>query len=299
MNKLQLIFFLLILSVSPSPASESGIAKIDLSLAVSLHPQMSLFDFDRMGFYKVQPGLNESEFSQALDKLMHSPEVDQAIKTRNDLEKSILALEQNRAQLAAQLEGADQQHGENINRQIQELVEKQEKLRNDVADLNYQIQCPDLTSPAATREILEQIEKEITDAIAKVAAQQNHNVVLNTAVPYATGYPLKYHSGAMFGQGVPGINSHIFYSFLATARTERSVHEVPPSRNIINWLELTSFPESVNLLPIKPYPLVLHGGRSILSDVIKIVYEQHQVPAEIFQTVDSVIHKIEKDRENQ
>lgn len=296
MNRLLTSILLLFMAISPAFAeNNSSIARIDLSLAVSLHPRMSLFDFDRMGFYKVTGGLNEKEFSQAIAELRNSPAITQAMNLKNQLEKEITAMEKDRAILTSRLHGANQQQGEILSKEIQQVADKQENLRLQISDINYQIECPDLTTPAETRKLLDEVEQEILAAVASVARQQKYSVVLNSAVPYSTDYPARYKSGPMYGQGIPGINTHIFYSFLASSKTDAQAHEAPPSRNIINWLELTSFPEAVNLLPIRPWPIVLHGGQSILSDVIKLVYENHKISPELIQTVNSVIHKIEKD----
>lgn len=297
MSRLLTSILLLFIAISPTFAENPSIAKIDLCLAVSLHPRMSLFDFDRMGFYKVASGLSEKEFSLAIAELRNTASVTQAIDQKNQLEKEILSMEQERAMLTSRLDGVNQPQGEILSKEIQQLVEKQENLRQQIFDINYKIDCPDLTTPAETRKLLDQIEREVLAAVASVAEQQKYAVVLNSAVPYSTDYPGRYKSGPMYGQGIPGINNHIFYSFLASAKAEGRDHEVPPSRNVINWLELTSFPEAVNLLPIKPWPIVLHGGKSILPEVVKLIYENHKISSELIQTINSVIYKIEKEGE--
>ena len=86
----------------------------------------------------------------------------------------------------------------------------------------------------------------------------------------------------------------LFYSFLAMNNLDNPLDEVPPSRDLINWLELTRYPETVNLLPMKPYPLVLSGGKSILSSVMKKVYNKYNIKPAVYNVVDSVILKIEQ-----
>jgi hypothetical protein len=182
-----------------------------------------------------------------------------------------------------------------LSSQLQSLANEQQKLTLEISDLDYRIECPELTSPDETRKILGEIETETIEAVARVAREKQFRIIFNNSIPYSTGYPQNYLSGPMFGQGVPGINVHLFYSFLARSQEKDRLHEVPPSRNVINWLELTSYPGAVNLLPIKPWPMVLYGGQSILSDVLRIVYTNHRISSEVFQTLDSVIHKIEQD----
>ncbi|HMM58960.1 MAG TPA: hypothetical protein PKC25_02395, partial [Candidatus Rifleibacterium sp.] len=62
-NNLPFLILLLVVAMAlPFSAAAAGVATIDLSMAVSLHPRMSLFDFDRMGFFKVEPGLPREAF---------------------------------------------------------------------------------------------------------------------------------------------------------------------------------------------------------------------------------------------
>lgn len=51
------------------------------------------------------------------------------------------------------------------------------------------------------------------------------------------------------------------------------------------------------MLPIRPWPIVLSGGTSILTDVVKLIYTNYKLSPEIYQIIDSVIHKIEKENE--
>ncbi len=270
--------------------AETG--KIDICIAVSLHPSMSLFDFDRMGFFKVSPGLDEEAFAAAIEKLKRSPEINELREQKKNLENDYAALERQRALLSAKMGNVNQKQGEEIKQQINQVVESQLRLRSQTDDLKYQIECPDLTSPTETREKLDSIENEVIETIKLIAREQKLSVVLNNSTPYTTGYPLKYLSGPLFGQGIPGIDYQLFYSFLANRRSEDS--SPPSSRDIINWLELTHFPGAVDLLPVKPWPLVLHGGKSILRDVINHIYRKHNLSEEIIQTIDSVINKIEE-----
>ena len=70
--------------------------------------------------------------------------------------------------------------------------------------------------------------------------------------------------------------------------------EAPSSRELINWMELTRYPEALNILPMRPYPLVLTGGKSILSDVVKKIYDKYNIDTAIYKVVDSVIIKMEQ-----
>jgi hypothetical protein len=90
-------------SASPLPQSHDRIGKIDLALAVSLHPRMSMFDFDRMGFFKVQPGLDEKAFTSAVAELRQATATVQAHEQKDELQKKIAGLERQRADLLAKI----------------------------------------------------------------------------------------------------------------------------------------------------------------------------------------------------
>ena len=290
-----LVVFLSILSLL-NAAGTRHVGKIDLYLATSLHPKMALFDFDRMGFFKVPSGLDEEEFSAAVAKWHKTSETGQAAALKIQIEGEISTVSAGRAALVAELEAADQSEGIRLAREIELLAHQEDELRRKLYDASYSAECPDLTTPEETRRILGEIETEILAAVREVAQKLELEIVLNSSIPVSTGYPVRYMADPLFGQGVPGINFHLFYAFMAKPPVDETLHEIPSSRNLINWLELTSFPEAMNLLPVRPWPVVLLGGRSILPEVIEFVYKKHEIAPEIIKTVDSVIHKIEETR---
>ncbi len=266
-------------------AAEMRVATIDLCLAASLHPRMALFDFDRMGFYRVEAGLNSEDFERAVLALKNAPAAFEKAEEAQKLEQNLQEIDRQKSLLMAEPAGRENE--------ITILAREEKTLSDRIADLRYAAACPELTDPATTRSMLDEIEREILATVRMVAASESFDLVLNTSVPVPYGFPVRYQAGEMYGQGVPGINSSLFYSFLAKSNLAHPMDETPPSRELINWLELTHFPEAVNLLPMRPYPLVLSGGESILSRVMRQIYATHRVPPEVFRVVDSVIHKIE------
>ncbi len=267
------------------PAAELKVATIDLCLAASLHPRMALFDFDRMGFYRVEAGLSPEDFETAVLALKNAPAAFEKAEEVQKLEERLKEIDRQKSLLMAELTGRENE--------MKILAMEEEQLNGKIADLRYAAACPELTDPATTRVILDEIEREILDSVRSVAASESFDLVLNSSVPVPYGFPVRYQAGEMYGQGVPGINSSLFYSFLAKSNLAHPMDETPPSRELINWLELTHFPEAVNLLPMRPYPLVLSGGERILGRVMRHIYTIHRVPPEVYRVVDSVIHKIE------
>ena len=275
-------------------AAAAGVATIDLSMAVSLHPRMSLFDFDRMGFFKVEPGLTREAFDEAVAKLKNSASATAAIEELQRLQQQLTELDRRKSMQIALFASTIPTEREAAQKELEIIAAEEERLRGLIADSELAAACPDLTDPATTRRYLAEIEAEILAAVRKAAVDGGYTLVLNATVPVPYGYPVRYQAGEMFGQGIPGINFSLFYAFLAKEHLAHPSDAAPPSRELINWLELTRFPDAVNLLPIRPYPLVLSGGECILARVMKIVYDNHKVDPEVFKVVESVIHKIDE-----
>jgi len=289
-----LILLLVVAMALPFSAAAAGVATIDLSMAVSLHPRMSLFDFDRMGFFKVEPGLPREAFEEAVAKLKNSASAATALEELQQLQQQLTQLDRRKSLQIALFGSTLPAEREAAQKELETIASEEDRLRGLIADGEHAAACPDLTDPATTRSYLAEIEAEILAAVRKAAAEGSFNVVLNTTVPVPYGYPVRYHAGEMFGQGIPGINFSLFYAFLAKEHLAHPSDAAPPSRELINWLELARFPDAINLLPIRPYPLVLSGGECILARVMKIVYENHKVDPEVFKVVESVIHKIDE-----
>lgn len=292
---LPVLLLLLVAAVAlPFTAAAAGVATIDLSMAVSLHPRMSLFDFDRMGFFKVEPGLPREAFEEAVATLKNSASATTALEELQRLQQQLTELDRRKSMQIALFASTIPAEREAAQKELEVIAAEEERLRGVIADSELAAACPDLTDPATTRRYLAEIEAEILAAVRKVAAEGSYTLVLNTTVPVPYGYPVRYQAGEMFGQGIPGINFSLFYAFLAKEHLAHPSDSAPPSRELINWLELTRFPDAVNLLPIRPYPLVLSGGECILARVMKIVYDNHKVDPEVFKVVESVIHKIDE-----
>ena len=295
MKVFKLILYLLLMAFIPQSlwAINAGeVATIDLSMALCLHPKMSLFDFNRVGFYKVEFGLTEEEFEAKIAALRASaPNRTQELQ---NIEKELEEVYKERSSFSEYYVNADEEKLNKLEKLRLASLAKEKELNDKILEINHQTDNFDLTSPRETLAIIEEIEKDIFEAINQVAEEEKYTVVLNStiAVPYT--YTKNYINSEIYGQGIPGINFTLFYSFLAMNNLDNPLDEVPPSRDLINWLELTRYPGTVNLLPMKPYPLVLSGGKSILSSVMKKVYNKYNVKSAVFNVVDSVIVKIEQ-----
>ena len=291
--KIAFLFISMFWATNPLFAvNASDVATIDLSMALCLHPKMSLFDFNRIGFYKVDFGLTEEEFEASVAKLRESAP-DRSEELRN-IQKEIDKLYEERNVFSEYYVDANEEKLKKVEQLMEASLAKEKELNDKILEINHQTENYDLTSPKETLAIIEQIEKEIFEAIHQVAEEEKYSVVLNTTIPVAYSYNKNYVNSEVYGQGIPGINFMLFYSFLAMNNLDNPLDEVPPSRDVINWLELTRYPGTVNLLPMKPYPLVLSGGKSILSSVVKKIYNKYNIRPAVYNVVDSVIIKIEQ-----
>ncbi|MBQ2592157.1 MAG: OmpH family outer membrane protein [Candidatus Riflebacteria bacterium] len=286
------LFFMFLITQSVWAINANEVATIDLSMALCLHPKMSLFDFNRIGFYKVEFGLTEEEFN-AKTEVLRASAPDRSDEL-NKIQKELDDVYNERSSFSDYYVNADEKKLKTLEQLMQNSLLKEKELNEKILDINHQTENFDLTSPKETLAIIEEIEKDIFEAINQVAEEENYSVVLNTTIPVPYTFEKNYINSEIYGQGIPGINFMLFYSFLSMNNLDSPIDEVPPSRDLINWLELTRYPKTVNLLPMKPYPLVLSGGKSILSSVMKKVYNKYNIKPAVYNVVDSVIIKIEQ-----
>lgn len=280
--------------VSAHPSSEpvsSDIARINMGMAVSLHPQMSLFDFQRMGFYKVTSGLSKEEFDQQVAELKKQNNTTELRHEENRIRNELSELgEQLQSILNSErtiLPENMSEEGQKAHAAIQSRIAE---LNAQQLDLEYCIKFPEFTSPEQTRAILAKIESEVVDAIKSVAIADGYKLVLNTNVPVPFGYPVTYHYGTKFSTGPSGIEQALFYAFLhEPAKTEED--RFLKSDAIHRWLSMTSRPEAIDMLPIKPWPLVVEGGDCILEKVLKRLYDKYKINEEVWSHLRDVLSK--------
>ncbi|MFZ5950465.1 MAG: hypothetical protein ACOYXC_07155 [Candidatus Rifleibacteriota bacterium] len=292
-----LLLIAFILSHFQSVCAAAKIGKVDLGLVVSIHPEMALFDFSRMGFFKVPPGLSADDFAIAVQQLKDRPISTDLQDQRQKLESDIRIIDREKSVLMEKLAGLSAEEGEKVSIDLNNLARKQEQLFGKISDLEYQQNCPDLTSPEETRARLAAIEKQVISELEKMAAEKGYEIVFNSSITVPFNYPKRYRSGSQYGIGVPGLDYSLFYSFLANRDHVLPSDDTPESRRLINWLELINFPEALNLLPLKPYPLVLQGGEDISAGLIERIYRIHRVEEKVITTVLSITSIIKKHEE--
>ena len=293
-GKTLLTFFICLCFTTQLWSTEVKIAKVNLALVVSLHPQMSLFDFSRMGFFKIPPGLSEKDFQQKHRELLSAPISPLIAAQEAKISEEVAELNKKVTKLSEQISGCTAAEGEAIEKSLIQTARKSELLSSQLLDLKYQRNCPDLSSPDDTRAILRKIESEVMNELSKIATHDGYSLVLNSSVTVPFNYPQSYSSNALYGLGVPGIDFSLFYSFLANKDHTLPSDDTPESRRAINWLELANSPKALNQLPLKPYPLVLEGGTDISKDLVLKIYEKHKIEKKVVNAIASILDIIEK-----
>ena len=266
----------------------SDTATIDIPLAISLHPKMALFDFNRIGFYRLNFGfLNYEDFLKAADKLKSEPRDN--ISKIKELEKELDKVTSEASDY--QLKNYDNDDMETYRKNMSKFNLKQKKLRNEIENLKWEMANSDLTTREETKKILAEIRKDIIETAKEVALENKYKLVLNTTVIVPRNFMFK-NVDLIYTQGIPGVNFSIFYAFyLYTNLMKPDLSEVNDC-DIERWLKLTRKTDAV--MPITNYPVVLAGGRSITSEVLKKIYnKKYNIDDTVFNIVANAVSRIE------
>lgn len=293
-----IVFIFLLFSICSVSASEK-VAVADLSMLVSLHPQMALFDFERLGFYRLPLGLSEEEWKKRL------------VAAKRISPKRYKQLKEAKATAEKKLQDINEKIRKIVNfplgngiefqtktEKLKKLANQENQIRTTVKECDYQIACPELTSLKETRKILNNIEKEVIQTVKSVCKKKGYSLVLNASIPVPYGFPVKYETSEMFGVGLPGIDTHLLYSFISNVDHVLPSDKTPASIKMIHWLELTNYPECQNYLPIRPYPLVLSGGTHVEKEVIREIYNKYHIDKKVIKAACEVIDSINEHRAN-
>ena len=297
MKRFVVVLFFISIVCLGNAASKVGV--VDLSLLVSMHPKMALFDFERLGFYRLPMGLSKDEWKK---KLMQAKQISpkrqtQLMEDKRIANERLKIISEKHDKLINSPLGNGVKLKENI-KKLKQLAVEENKLNSRIKEDNYQLLCPELTSLSKTRKILDKIERETLKAVIEVAKKEHFSLVLNNSVPVPYGYPVQYETSEMFGVGLPGIDTHLLYAFIANKDHMLPSDDTPDSIKMIHWLELTNYPKAQNFLPIRPYPLVLSGGIHIEKQVLTKIYSDYKISSKVIKSACSVIDAINAHRAN-
>ena len=76
----------------------------------------------------------------------------------------------------------------------------------------------------------------------------------------------------------------MFYTVLSTPEFDRYT-KYSLDVAIRDWLSMVSRPEAQDVLPVKPWPLVMKGGEDFLPDALKEIYEVNNISSNTYSVV--------------
>ena len=288
--KIFIATFLMFICISMAYADETKIAKINLGLLTALHPKMALFDFGALGFYKYGFGLSEDE--REAEK--NNPDKNSNVRKKAEEEFEILQKEfaEINIKIANEVNKLLEKTGKTNEESdlLKELRNKRIEYEFLMEDAQYSMKYPYLTSPKETKEILKNIEKECNEAIKEAVKDKNYDVVLNSSNTVPFGYPISYRTESSFYIGPSGIDEKIYYAILSNPREKLEDNEIAQDY-LRMWILNMEDAHVQKYLPLSPRPLVLQGGKDILSDVIKILYKKYNIDESFYEDVEKAIIK--------
>lgn len=252
-------------------AENDNIGKINLGLALMLHPKMSLFDYNRLGFYKVEPDLSDDEFEREIERLRTNTP---------DKKEEISAIKSKISRLRNQPYDAEKE--KYIESEINRLEEQIDSIE---ANLNNY----DITNSSETQKILLNIQKEVIDTIKIVANENNLSIIFNDTVPYHNIFPSLFEDRSIFRDFGVNTGYKPYYSFLSSSIIGNAM---PSSISLSNWLEFAREPKLMDYLPLNSQPFVLDGAKDILQEVIKKIYSNYNIDDEVHKNIESVLYEL-------
>lgn len=306
------------LNAKTESESRVKIGVVDMFTATALHPYMSLYDFNRNGFYRLPLGLSKKEFLLALQKAKSDPATIRTYQAKLDaIASESTRLSKERVTLInlktilrsgntdSDLLSALQKEELNIHKVDQKLAliaSELKHLENRRLMLTTYMEFPEITEPEETQCVFREIEREVLEAVNNIASQAGMDLVLNVSIPHPDITDTSYKSGFVFGFGISGIESDLFYSLLAgdndlslnrlkqeSLSAESEPASLPRSVHISRWLDVMRFPPLQNNIRLNPYPLVLKGGEDITADVAAYNLELHECDTDITKLIVSIV----------
>jgi len=284
-TKLLLLVFLIFLQIPVTQATATEkIGTVDLISAVALHPMMSLFDFERKGFFKVPLGLSPEDWNREVqkNKVLDPKKREQLESNMKKLDSEISKLEAKRAEI---LKGGGAPINSALQAELATITFQIEKLSQEKQIFQYEFDFPELTSPRETKEILERIEKEVLEKIEEIAEEEGISVVLNNSIPNTCSWPAENETQILSGKGISFLESSVYYSFLAQKKPKANEEQTPfpEVQEFLTCLDSIRHPRVISRLPLHPHPLVLRGGINLTPKIVRKILEKYRCnPESIF-----------------
>ena len=249
------------------------ICKIDLAKILALHPKMSLFDFNRLGFYKVNSlKLSEEDFNKEINQIKNFKNIDYS-----DLNNINSELKKIKISLIKQKVALKQKKEESY-KLMEDLHQKENKLLRQKENIEYSIINNDLTNVEETKKILEEIKNEVYSLILAHAKKENYEVVFNISLPSAK---INSEYGEINQKRLSSffyLNN--FYKILNKKKVSL-VQKQELTTSLIRWLELVRSPLSLKRITNENLPILLYGGENIDKVIIQELYNKYELKNEI------------------
>lgn len=253
--------------------SNGDIAVVNLAIALAIHPKMSLFDTNRLGFYRISSlNLTEEEFQNEIDRLRDVPPIDNA---QEKIMSDIAALRKKRNALSNLKVNATPERLAEAEKLRVSYVEEEKVLFSKLEDARYRDFNMDLMDYNSAKSFASEIESEVFEIINEVAKEKNIAIVFNNSTAPTKGYPETYDSRYIFHKGSATLSNLMYYSFLSLTGVNLEAGDLPLSNKVINWMEIMRYPGSIDVLPIRQRPLVLSKTVDILPEVVYRLYRRY------------------------
>ena len=278
---------------------------VDLTVVTALHPLMSLYDFNRMGFLNIEFGLDAKSLHERRKKLM---EIDDATKMalekeQENLNGSYSELKQKQFLLMNEIrETRDENKVLKLRKQADVYQQRILELFQKRNLVTFRLANPDLVLPERTKEMMQQIEKEVLDAVKQVANREGFSLILNAAIPNNNHRNPQRSFEILIEKNLSLAETDLYYAFLAnTPETAQQIQErehmqagISTQNGAARWLEQSRQPGIQEQLPINPHPLVLKGGIDITSEVVKLLLVRYKCDEQVINKLETLL----KNRQN-
>lgn len=258
------------------------IGKIDLAMALTLHPKMSLFDYNRLGFYKVDIGLTDEDFYQKVFNLREKAQ------KRSNIIKNMREQIKDLGFKLNTLPKSSINYKENIDKILTRINE----LKEEIEKIEIEDDSTEITNFKETQTILSSINKEVNDCIKEIAKEQKLKVIFNDSIPIHNVFPLDYEQRNAFYRNSTNLSFNYYHIFLTESLKAKKEDNLPSSEHLSNWLEQARFPQSVSILPMNSQSLVLAGAKDILKDVLSKIYTKYGINKNILKNIELAITEL-------
>ncbi len=265
-------------------ASEYKAAKIDLSFILVLHPKMSLFDFNRLGFYKTELSLSNKEFYNEIRKIRKNT-IDEKIEIEiKTIKNKIIELNKELNNLNKISKNSTKESNKIA---IQNISNQITLLRKRLKDIEFDAKNNEITKFDETKRILFEINNEVMESIKEVAKEQDISIVFNDSQVHKNSFPTPYETRSAFKKNKYKHFTNDYYEYLSIA-VKLNEFVLPSSVYLSQWLEMARLPDVIEILPFDYQHIVVGGAEDITMEVIKKIYCRYNISLDFYTRIEKI-----------